>query len=170
LELALIENIQRQNLNPIEEAFAYQRLIDEFSLTQDEVSKRVGKARPTVANMIRLLDLPEPIQKALADGKLSAGKAKALLSLKSADEQLSVFAEMIGERATVRDVERAVADRGGASRKGSPRRDPNVSAQERLLEERLGSTVTIASRGEKGTITISYYSKDEFNRLMRELT
>lgn len=169
LELALIENIQRQNLNPIEEAFAFQRLIDEFGLTQEEVGKRVGKARPSVANMLRLLELPEPIQKALMDGKLSVGKAKALLSLKRADEQLKVFAEMMGERASVRDVERAVARRGSASRKGSVRRDPNVAAQEHLLEDRLGTPVKISARGEKGTITISYYSKEEFERIMREL-
>lgn len=170
LELALIENIQRQNLNPIEEAFAYRRLIEEFNLTQEEVSKRVGKARPSVANMLRLLDLPEPIQKGLVDGKISVGKAKALLSLKSADEQLKIFREMIGERANVRDVERAVAQRGEASRKGSVRRDPNLLAQEQLLEDRLGSPVKISQRGEKGTITISYYSKDELKRLMQELT
>lgn len=170
LELALIENIQRQNLNPIEEAFAYRRLMDEFGMTQEDVAKRVGRARPSVANMLRLLDLPEPIQKALMDGKLSVGKAKALLSLKGADDQMKIFAEMIGERANVRDVERAVARQGQASRKGSVRRDPNIQAQEQLLEDRLGSPVNITQRGEKGTITISFYSKEEFTRLMRELT
>ncbi len=170
LELALIENIQRQNLNPIEEAFAFQRLIDEFGLTQQEVADRVGKSRPAVANTIRLLDLPEVIQKALSDGRLSMGKARAILSLKSPDEQLKVFASMIGEKMTVRDVEKTVAEKGQKSRKGSVRRDPNLLAQEQLLEERLGAPVHITQRGEKGNIAIEYYSKEELKRLLTELT
>ncbi len=91
LELALIENIQRQDLNPIEQAFAFQRLIDEFNLTQEDVAEQVGKNRSTIANMVRLLGLPEIIQRALADGKISAGQAKALLSLKNENEQKEVF-------------------------------------------------------------------------------
>lgn len=170
LELALIENIQRQDLNPIEEGFAFARLIEEFGLTQQDLADRVGKSRPHVANTIRLLDLPEKIQKALVDGQLSAGKARALLSLKDEREQLKLFQSMIGGSATVRDVERAVADKGQASRKGSVRRDPNIRAQEQLLEERLGSKVNITKRGEKGTITIHYHSLDELRRLMQELS
>lgn len=171
LELALIENIQRQNLNPIEEAFAFKRLIEEFHLTQEETSKRVGKSRPVIANTIRLLDLPEEIQRALSDGKISTGKARALLSLKSGKEQMSVFAGMLGETATtVRDVERAIGGLPAASRKGSVRRDPNLHAQEQLLQDRLGSPVTITQKGEKGTIVIKYFSKEELMRLMQELT
>jgi len=170
LELALIENIQRQDLNPIEEAFAYRRLIDEFGLTQQEVADQVGKSRPAVANMVRLLDLPDPIQKALIDGTISTGKARAILSLKDEKDQLRLFHEMTGERASVRDVERAVAQKGNASRKGSVRRDPNLLAQERLLEERLGTRVSITQKGERGTIVIDYYSKEELKRLMQDLT
>ncbi len=96
LELALIENIQRQDLSPIEEAFAYKRLMDEFHLTQQSVSEQVGKSRSAVANMVRLLDLPEIIQKALSDGKISVGKARALLSLIDEDEQLKIFKNMVG--------------------------------------------------------------------------
>lgn len=170
LELALIENIQRQDLNPIEEAFAYRRLMDEFHLTQDEVAKKVGRSRPAVANMVRLLDLPSPIQKALMDGEISMGKARAILSLKDEREQLQMFAEMTGNRASVRDVERAVAGKGQASRKGSVRRDPNLAAQEAILEERLGAKVTITKRGERGKIAIEFYSNEELRRLMGELT
>lgn len=170
LELALIENIQRQDLNPIEEGFAYQRLMDEFGLTQQHVADQVGKSRPQIANRIRLLDLPAEIQKALIDGKLSAGKARALLSLKDKNEQVRVFREMIGERASVRDVERAVAEKGQKSRKGSVRRDPNILAQEQLIEDRLGSKVRITKRGEQGTIQIYYYSNEELKRLIQELT
>ncbi|MBT4120821.1 MAG: ParB/RepB/Spo0J family partition protein [Candidatus Magasanikbacteria bacterium] len=170
LELALIENIQRQNLNPIEEAFAYARLMDEFGLTQEEVAEQVGKARSTVANFVRLLDLPEEVQKALVDGKLSAGKAKALLSLKDEKEQKQVFDSMMGESMTVRDVERTVASKGSQSRKGSVRRDPNLVASEQLLEDRLGTKVHITGRGDKGTIVIDYYSKDELKKLISELS
>jgi ParB family chromosome partitioning protein len=169
LELALIENIQRQDLNPIEEAFAYKRLLEEFGLTQQEVADQVGKSRPTVANMIRLLDLPEVIQKALVDGQLSEGKARALLSLKSEKDQLNMFQSMIGAKITVREVERAVASKGTESRKGSVRRDPNIMAQEKLLEERLGTKVRITKKGEKGTILIEYYSNEDFKRMMEEL-
>lgn len=166
LELALIENIQRQDLNPIEEAFAYQRLMDEFQLTQEEVSQAVGKSRPVIANTVRLLQLPDVVQKALVDGQISTGKAKALLSLKDEKEQMKVFASMMGEGVTVRDVERAVAQKGPASRKGSVRRDPNVAAQEEILEGKLGTKVRITQKGGRGTIVIDYYSRDELKRLL----
>lgn len=170
LELGLIENIQRQDLNPIEEGFAYKRLAEEFGLTQQNIADQVGKSRPLIANTIRLLDLPNEIQKGLIDGKLSVGKARALLSLKDEKEQLKMYASMIGERVTVRDVEKAVASKGGASRKGSVRRDPKLGAAEKLIEERVGAKVQISGRGEKGTIQIFYSSKDELKRLIDELT
>lgn len=170
LELALIENLQREDLNPIEEAFAYKRLMEEFGLKQQEVADQVGKSRPQIANTIRLLDLPNEIQKALVDGKISVGKARALLSLKDEKDVMRVFKGMVGERATVRDVERVVALHGHKSRKGSIRRDPNILAQEEMIEERLGTKVTITKKGEKGTIVIYYHSKEEFKRLIEELT
>jgi ParB family chromosome partitioning protein len=170
LELALIENIQRQNLNPIEEAFAYQRLLDEFNLKQEEVAQKVGKARATIANLVRLLDLPDVVQKALADGALSVGQAKALLSLKSEKEQLEMFASMQGEKITVRDLAQKVSFKGPASLKGSVRRDPNLLAAEKLLEERLGTKVHITQKGTRGKIEIDYYSQEEFKRLLSDLT
>ncbi len=169
LELALIENIQRQNLNPIEEAFAYNRLIQQFGCTQEEVAAKVGKSRSAVANTVRLLDLPEVIQKALVEGVISAGKARALLSIKNEQEQLQVFASMIGESVTVRDVERTASLHRQNSGKGFARRDPNILAQEQMIEERLGARVKITQKGEKGTIVIEYHSKDEFKRLLEEL-
>ncbi len=169
LELALIENIQRHNLNPIEEGFAYERLIDEFGLTQQEVADQVGKSRSAVANMIRLLDLPEPIKKGLVDGKLSAGKARALLSLKDEQQQLDMFASMMGEKMSVRDVEQAVSQKSPKSRKGSVRRDPNVMAKEEDLEAKYGTKVRITQRGEKGTITMEYYSKQQLKDLLDAL-
>lgn len=170
LELALIENIQRQNLNPIECAFSYRRLMDEFNITQEEVSKKVGKSRSSIANTLRLLDLPDTIQRALIDGELSEGKARALLSLKDEKEQLSVFASMQGKQMSVRDVESVVEHKGPQSRKGSVRRDPNIMAQERLLEERLGSKVRIAQKGDHGTITIEFHSREELKHLLDTLS
>ncbi len=169
LELALIENIQRQDLNPIEEAFAYGRLVEEFGLTQQEVGDRVGKSRPYIANTIRLLGLPEPIQKALMDGALSQGKAKAILSLKSEEDQMKVFHSMMGEAITVRDVEQAVASKGARSRKGFIRQDANILAYEHMLEERLGVKVHMTLRGGRGTILISFYSKEELERVIRTM-
>ncbi len=169
LELALIENIQRQNLNPIEEAFAYQRLMEQFELTQEEVSKKVGKSRPVIANTIRLLDLPDKIQTALMNGTLSAGKARAILSLRSEEEQLAAFESMVGQKMTVRDIEHEVMKKGASARKGTLKRDPNILAQEQLLEERFGAKVRISQRGEKGNITIEYHSKDELKRIFDEI-
>ena len=169
LEFALIENIQRQSLNPIEEAFAYDRLMNEFGLTQQDVADRVGKKRSTVANLLRLLALPGDMQKALIDGKLTVGKAKAILSLSDPRDQMRVFRDALGEELNVQDVERRVAG-SGKSRKGSVRRDPNLAAQEALVEERLGTKVRITRRGEKGAIVIEYYSQEELKRLLQELT
>jgi len=170
LELALIENIQRQNLNAIEEAFAYSRLMEEFNLTQAQVAEQVGKSRPTVTNTIRLLDLPELIQKALINREISMGKARALLSLKSEKEQLKMFHAMSGKSVSVREVEARVSDKGQVSRKGSVRRDPNVLAQERLLEDALQTRVRITQRGEKGKISIEYHSRADLKRILTELT
>lgn len=169
LELALIENIQRQNLNAIEEAFAYRRLMDEFNLTQEEVSEQIGKARSTIANLTRLLDLPEVIQRALVDKKISTGQAKALLSLNSEEEQLAVFKSMLGERMTVREVESVIQSHPEISRKGSVRRDPNIMSSERILEEALGTKVHITQKGERGKIEIEYYSNAELKRLLNQL-
>ncbi|MBU0661439.1 ParB/RepB/Spo0J family partition protein [Patescibacteria group bacterium] len=170
LELALIENIQRQKLNPIEEAFAYKRLIDEFGLRQQDVAEQVGKSRPVIANTIRLLDLPDEIQRALIEGSLKMGQARALLSLKSEREQIALFQSMMGQKISVREVEKQVAAHGEKSRKGSVRRDPNLIAQEQLIEERLGAKVRISKKGDKGTIVIVYHSKDELRRLLEELS
>lgn len=169
LELALIENIQRQDLNPLEEAFSYKRLMDEFNLKQDEIGKRVGKSRPQIANTIRLLDLPDEIQQALVSGELSPSKGRTLLSLKDPREQMEVFQSMMGQGISVRELEKRVDAKGPKSRKGSKRRDPNIVAQEQLLEERFGTRARITQKGEKGTIVFEYHSVDELKRLLGEL-
>ncbi|HOX60562.1 MAG TPA: ParB/RepB/Spo0J family partition protein [Candidatus Magasanikbacteria bacterium] len=170
LELALIENIQRQDLNPIEEATAYAKLANEFNLTQNEIADRVGKGRSTVTNIMRLLDLPDVIRQALTDRKISMGQARAILSLRSPEEQIKLFEKMQNGKMTVRDVEANVARRGQIARKGTLRRDPNLTAQEQILEERFGTKVHLTQKGERGQIIIEYYTRDDLRRLMQELS
>lgn len=170
LELALIENIQRENLNPIEEAFAYKRLMEQFGLRQEDVGQKVGKSRPVIANTIRLLDLPDKIQSALMEGKISTSSARTILSLRSTDEQLAAFENMQATGGmTVRDIEHVVMQKGALARKGALKRDPNVLAQEQLLEEKFGAKVRISQRGVRGTIVIEYYSREELKRILDEI-
>lgn len=171
LELALIENIQRQDLNPIEEAFSYKRLSEEFGLTAEKIAERVGKSRPHVSNIVRLLDLPEEIKRAVADGQLEHTKARTILGLSGIKAQMNLFHKMIGANSvTVREAERVVQLQGSPSRKGSIRRDPNLASQELLLEERLGTKINITQKGERGTIIVHYHSKEELKRLIEELS
>jgi len=167
LELALIENIQRHDLNPIEEAYAYARLLEEFNLTQEQAAEQLGKSRSTLANTIRLLDLPTVVQKALTKGDFSAGKARALLSLKTEKEQVDMFESMMGIKMSVREVENLVAKKKNNNK---THKDPNMTAQEKKMEERLGAKVIISGNIKKGKIMISYSSTDELKRLISELS
>lgn len=168
LEVALIENIQRQDLNPIEEAFAFKRLTEEFGLTQQEVGDKVGRSRPAVANMIRLLDLPEEAKEALITGKISTGQAKALLGLDNPKKQLAVLSSMMGQKITVRELEREINRQ--REDKSKMRRDPNLTYLEDKLRAALGTKVAITQNGERGTIVISYYSREELARLIKKLS
>ncbi|PIT88435.1 MAG: chromosome partitioning protein ParB [Candidatus Magasanikbacteria bacterium CG10_big_fil_rev_8_21_14_0_10_36_32] len=166
LEIALIENIQREDLNPIEEAFAYRRLIDEFHLTQEQVSDKVGKSRPAVANIVRLLELPDEIQKALIEKQISMGQSRALLGLKNKSEQLDMLASMLGEKISVRELEHQIRKKVPS---GSQRRDPNLMYLEEKLRQALGTKVSITQKGEKGVITINYFSKEELSRIIKKI-
>ena len=172
LELALVENVQREDLNPIDEAQAYQRLLSEFGLTQDELAERVGKRRATVANMLRLLNLPGEVHLWLQDGKLMVGHAKALLSLTETDEILRAAQEIIRGNYSVRQAEALVARPGkgrGVKRKAGSVVDPNVRAALTGLERALGTKVTIRESGHKGKIEIHFHSKEERDRLYNGL-
>lgn len=169
LELALIENIQRADLNAIEEACAYERLANEYGLSHEQVGQRVGKSRSAVTNTIRLLQLPELIQKALIDGKISMGKARALLSIEDREQQVRMFGDMLGEHMTVRDVESAVAKKQVHGGKGLTRRDPNVLDQEDAIRKTLGTKVRITKRGDRGKIEIDFYSEEEYREIIRHL-
>jgi ParB family chromosome partitioning protein len=169
LELALIENIQRAELNPIEEALAYQRLIQTLGLTQDEVAQRVGKDRSSIANYLRLLNLPAKIQKMLEEEQLSMGHARALLGLKSEEEQLKLAEDIIAGKLSVRDTEQAVkrATTGTSIRESStpPENDANIRAAELKLKRFLGTPVKINLSQNGGKIEIEFGSMSELDRI-----
>lgn len=175
LEIALIENIQREDLNPLEEARAYKALIEEYGLTQEEVAARVGKSRPFIANLMRLLNLAEPVQALVAGGQLSAGHARALLPL-PAEGQVKLAEKIVREGLSVRQCEALVkgiltlAEEQKVSQQkpeAAPALDKTLvmDYQERL-RERLGTKVEIEQRGEKGRIIIEYYSPEELSRVL----
>jgi len=175
MEVALVENLQREDLTPLEEAGAYRQLIDEFGLTQEAVAERVGKSRPAVANSLRLLGLPDPVKALLEDGALTAGHARAVLSIDGADAQIQFANELVQRQVPKVEAERlAQAKRPVPARKarGSrvvTRQDPNVRAVADRLTSGLGTRVRIVPRRKGGVIEIEYYSNDELDRLIERL-
>ncbi|MDR1990915.1 MAG: ParB/RepB/Spo0J family partition protein [Acidobacteriaceae bacterium] len=179
LEMALIENIQRENLNPIDEALAYKRLATEFQMTQDEIATAVGKERATVANVVRLLKLPAEIQAEVASGALSMGHARALLALSSEDEQRRLAREVIANGLSVRATEALVRESSEPAPAAEPGREtenvePKADVHTRAAEERLkllyGTRVRIVRRGKKGRIEFNFTSEDELIRIYDQLT
>ena len=169
LEHALVENLHRQDLGPLEEAAAYQQLIDDFQLSQEAVAKRVGKSRPAIANALRLLQLPSSVQSFLMDGRLTAGHARALLGLSSRQEQDQLANRAIEENLTVREVERIVRD-GSVSTKGTKKRPPKKSVAEleveRILSELLSTRVGVTIGSRRGKITIDFANNDDLTRIL----
>jgi ParB family chromosome partitioning protein len=165
LEVALIENIQRENLNPLEEARAYRRLGDEFNLTHDEIAKRVGKDRSTVANTVRLLQLPQEVQREIERGTLSAGHARALVNAGPEAAKIKLAREVVARRLSVRETEKL------AKRHVRPLADVEVRAAEQRLTEALGTRVRLHSRrAGAGKIEIEYYSLEGLNALIDRLS
>ena len=170
LELALVENIQRDDLSPLEEAAAYQRLIDDFGHTQEDIAARVGKSRPAIANAVRLLKLPESIRRELSRGRLTAGHARVLLSLDSADAQLRAARQILARQLSVRDTERLASSRTKKSGASVAGRDPHRAALERDLAASLGTRVRIVPGRKGGRIEIEYYSNEELQGLADRLS
>jgi len=167
LELALIENIQRQDLNAIEEALAYKALIEEFNITQEDVGRRVGKSRSNVANILRLLDLPEEMLIALREGRITKSHARTLLAEPDAAKQRILFQSMLQGGVTVREAEARVT---GLQKKTVQKgKDPNIVAHEKRLREILGTKVNIQERAGKGKISIEFYSREELMTLLDHL-
>jgi ParB family chromosome partitioning protein len=167
----LIENIQRADLNAMEEARAYKRLVDEFKLTQEEAAQKVGKERSTVANSLRLLKLPREVQALVEEGKLSMGHVRALLAIERPEAQKAMAAAAVREGWSVRQMERGVAEKAPASKKRASRKAASgngaeLKAFEDKLRRLLGTKVRIQPKGKGGVIEVSYYSDEELERLM----
>ena len=172
LEMALIENIQREDLNPIEEAEAYRNLMKTFDLSQEEVARRVGRERPTVANALRLLRLPEAIQDDVVSARLSMGHARALLALDNAARIKDARDQILRKQLSVRQTETLIKKLRGGAQKSAPRKpkvDPELTDLAARLQRSLGTKVTIlpqARGGKGGKIEINYYSAEELERLL----
>ncbi|HUO76929.1 MAG TPA: ParB/RepB/Spo0J family partition protein [Thermodesulfovibrionales bacterium] len=168
LEIALIENIQREDLNPLEMAEAFHRLIKDFNLSQEELSVRVGKERATVANYLRLLKLPDEIKTFVNDGTLSMGHARAILSVEGRPAQVETARRIIHKGLSVREAENLVKTWGaeGKKRIRPKKRDPQIESLQEKLIHSLGTKVRILHKGKRGKIEIEYYSLDELERLL----
>lgn len=170
LELSIIENIQRENLNPIEEADAYHRLMVEFDLTQDQAAARVGKSRSAVANILRLRQLPEPIKATIFDGQLSMGHARALLGVDSPAQQHTAWRAVMAKGLSVRQTEalvKSLKDPGSAvAPKEMSSEDRHINSMAEDLSRRFGTKVQIKRRGKKGRVEIEFYSNDDLDRLL----
>lgn len=175
VELALIENLQRENLNPIEEALGYAQLSSQFQLTQEDIARRVGKSRAVVANALRLLKLPEPVREWVRQGQLSVGHAKVLLSVPESSRLQKLAQRVMAETLNVRQTEQLAARWNGTpgspapatvAPPASPSPDPHVADVENRLRERLGTAVHLRYRRGQGAVEIRFFSDDELNRLL----
>ncbi len=172
-EIALIENLQRQDLNPVEEAFGYKRLMEEFSLSQEEVSQKLGKSRSSVANSVRILSLPKEVIDFVRGGEISFGHAKVILSVKDSQMQKKIANEVVSKGLSVRATEEIAKEKPKKVIK-EKKKDLNkelafVDAEKKMTEA-LGTKVKIASKGKKGLVQIEYYSSDELERIIKILT
>jgi ParB family chromosome partitioning protein len=165
LEIALIENIQREDLNPIETAEAFSRLITDFKLTQEELSNKVGKERATIANYLRLLKLPEEIKPLIYNGSLSMGHAKAILTIDGKANQIETARKIFKKGLSVREAEK-LSRKISRPTKVKIKKDPQILSLEEKLIKSLGTKVRIVNKGKKGKIEIEYYSLDELDRLL----
>lgn len=170
--VSLIENLQRQDLNPMEESSAYQKLIDDYGMTQEEVASKIGKSRAAVANSLRLQNLPDSVQKSLAEGMISEGHAKVILGVSDPVEQARLAVRVIGESLSVRDLEKLVSkikpDKKTAKKTRTAGREAMLAAQyaEKKLGTLLGTRVSITRGVRKGTIEIEYYSDEDLERIL----
>jgi len=169
--LALVENIQREDLNPIEEALAYKRLLDEFQLSQDDVARSVGKDRSTVSNMVRLLKLPQEIIEKVVSGQLTMGHARALLGVESSTEQQNLFTRTLDKSLSVRELESLIrSENPNSPRRQSHRKKENAHDLvflEEDLQQTLGTKVRIMAQKKRGKIVIEYYSPDDLERIIQ---
>jgi ParB family transcriptional regulator, chromosome partitioning protein len=173
MELAVLENLQREDLTPIEEGIAYQTLIEKLKLTQEELAKRLGKSRPHLANHIRLLSLPPKIQQLISDGKISMGHGRALLGLRKKDKLPVLVEKILKEGLNVRQLEQLIQHMNEIvpreTKKDKETKDVFIRERETSLRERFGTTVNIKQSKNKGKIEIEFFSKDDLNRILELL-
>ncbi|MCM3164408.1 ParB/RepB/Spo0J family partition protein [Metabacillus litoralis] len=173
MELALLENLQREDLSPIEEAQAYQKLMEHLGLTQEALAKRLGKSRPHIANHVRLLTLPEQIQQLIAEGKLSMGHGRTLLGLKNKEKLNALVEKIIREHLNVRQLEQLIQQLNSnvsrETKKKKPEKDVFIKERESFLQEYFGTSVTIKKQKKKGKIEIEFFSQDDLDRILELL-
>jgi len=169
LELALIENVQRHNLNPIEEAKAYKKLQIEYNLTQEEVAKKAGKNRSTIANMTRLLELPVEIQRGLIEKKITEGHARAILSLENPEKRRALYEFILKNKLTVRETEEKVKEVTVHTHKRQTikQTDPKIQDLEDKIQQKLGTKVQIKKKGASGKLVIEFFSEEEFEKIVK---
>ncbi|MBD5451294.1 MAG: ParB/RepB/Spo0J family partition protein [Lachnospiraceae bacterium] len=178
MEISLIENIQREDLNPVEEALAYKRLLEEFHLKQDELAERVSKSRTTITNSMRLLKLCDYVQQMIIDGKLTTGHARALVPIENEENQKQLAEQIFDEKLSVREVEKRVKELLNPTQKSAKKEEIPKNIQyiyediENKLKEKLSRKVAINAKGKNGTgkIEIEFYSNDDFDRLVEVLS
>jgi ParB family chromosome partitioning protein len=168
IELALVENVQRADLSPLEAAEAYRQLTEDFNLSHEEIANRVGKSRAAITNTLRLFNLPPAVQKALAEGQISEGHARALLALPSPQSQSAALQTVLKRALNVRQTEELVRRLSGekTSKPSKTQQSPEVIALQDRLRERLGTKVSLNQRAKGGTVVIHYYSSEELNSLV----
>lgn len=168
MQIALIENLQRQDLNSIEEALAYKSLLEEHDLTQEEISEKIGKSRSAIANTLRLLNLPEEIKEMVVHGKISAGHARALLSINDKKRQIEIAQKIVEQQLNVRDIEKLAAEKPYVE-KVPKKKDVEIIELEERLKRTLATKVNIIHKKDKGKIEIEYYSNDDLDRILELL-
>lgn len=172
LELALVENLQRDNLNPIEKAYAFKKLIDEFNFIQERVAKRIGKSRESVANTLRLLDLPAEIQRAILEDKITEGHGRVILTLPNGEKQFLLFREILKKGLSVRQTEalvREITKTLPAKIKPKSRKDPQLRDLEDKLSDVFGTRVKLTRKGKKGKIIIEFFSQEELDSIIKRI-
>ncbi|MGQ9723047.1 MAG: ParB/RepB/Spo0J family partition protein [Candidatus Jordarchaeum sp.] len=169
LEIALIENLQREDLNPIEEALAYKMIIEREMITQEELSKKIGKSRSYIANMMRLLELPESVKEHVSRGTISVGQAKAILAVSDHKSQEELVKKILAEQLSVREVEKIARRKNVPRETKEYRKDPHLDEIEDQLRTRFGTKVVVEYRSGRGTIKVEFYSREEFERILDQM-
>jgi ParB family chromosome partitioning protein len=169
MQIALIENLQRQDLNSIEEALAYKSLIEEHDMTQEDISSKIGKSRSAIANTLRLLNLSEEIRNMVVHGKISAGHARALLAVSDKGKQLEIAQKIIDQQLNVRDIEKLVMQKDKMIEKKEKKKDVEIVELEEQLKRTFATKVNIVHKKNKGKIEIEYYSNDDLERILELL-